>query len=190
MGSRSSTSAPRCPGSGANSYQQDLLNLWWNLWKEQGFASLPPYGHLTEAKRHTGLKIGDMCLLKQDNKVLGTYRLWLVLSAPFAADGWDTKIKVGYRTPQDDKKCSSLNEIKIDIERVALLAPFNDMELLWEIATDNAVGHDPEALAATKDESLDALVKDAAYKNSSGKDPQGMIKQANLVKLGRKGAYT
>ena len=39
----------------ASRYQQDLLNMWWKLWKEQGFASLPPYGHLTEAKRHAGL---------------------------------------------------------------------------------------------------------------------------------------
>ena len=56
----------------ASSYQQDLLNLWWKPWKEQGFASLPPYGHLTEAKRHAGLKVGDVCFLNHDNKVRGT----------------------------------------------------------------------------------------------------------------------
>ena len=34
-----------------------------------------PYGHLTEAKRHAGLEVGDVCLLNHDNKVRGTYRL-------------------------------------------------------------------------------------------------------------------
>ena len=68
-------------------------------------------------------------------------------------------------------------------------APFNDRELLWEIAADDAMGHDPETLAATKDESLDALVK-AAANDASGKDPYGMTEQASLGKLGRKGAST
>ena len=112
------------------------------------------------------------------------------MSVPFSAGGWETKIKVGYRKHQNDKKCSPPNEIKINVERLALLAPFNHMELLWEIAADDAVSHDPETLAATKDEILDALVKDAAANNASGQNPHGMTKQANLGKLGRKGAST
>ena len=57
---------------GAGRYQQDLLNMWWKLWKEQGLASLLPYGHLKEAKRHANLEVGDVCLLNYDNKVCET----------------------------------------------------------------------------------------------------------------------
>ena len=64
---------------GVGRYQQDM---WWTLWKEQGLASLLPYGHLKEAKRHANLEVGDVCLLNYDNKVCGTYRLrpfWNIL---------------------------------------------------------------------------------------------------------------
>ena len=64
----------------ANIYQQDLLNLWWKLWKEQGFAGLSPYGHLMEAKRLASFEARDVCILNYDKRVCGTYRLCRVLS--------------------------------------------------------------------------------------------------------------
>ena len=76
---------------------QDLLNLWWKLWKEEGFASLPPYGHLTEAKKRTGLEVGDVCLLNHNNRVCGTYRLCYVLSNTISTGSLGRKVKVGCR---------------------------------------------------------------------------------------------
>ena len=105
----------------ASSYQQDLLNLWWTLWKEQGFASLPPYGHLT--KRHTGLKVGDVCLFNHDNKVCGTYRLCRVLSTTISTGGLARKVKVGYRERGAGEKYKPLIEVEIDVQRLVLLVP-------------------------------------------------------------------
>ena len=97
---------------------------------------------------------------------------------------------MGYRKHRGNKKCNPLTEIEIDEERLALLLPFNERELLWEIAADVVMGHDLKKIAATKDGSLDELFKDAAADAASGKDLQGMAKQASLGKPGGKGAST
>ena len=75
-----------------SSYQQDLLNLWWKLWKEEGFASLPLYGHLMEAKKQTGLEVGDVCLLNHENKGCGTYRLCSALSTTTSTGSLGRKV--------------------------------------------------------------------------------------------------
>ena len=136
---------------GASRYQQDLLNLWWKLWKEQGFASLPPYSHLTEAKRLDSFEVGDVCLLNYDNKVCGTYRLCRVLSTKTTTGRLTRKIKVGYKERRAGRKYEHrpLTEVEIDMQRLALLVPTNKMEQLREpdeLLKDNATGHNLKEL--------------------------------------------
>ena len=50
-------------------YQEELLDVWWQIWKEQGFPHLLPYHHHKQAKRHSNLKVGDICLLKYETKI-------------------------------------------------------------------------------------------------------------------------
>ena len=50
---------------GASRHQQDLVNLWWKPWKEQGFDKILAYDHLKESKRHANLKAGP-CAFNQD----------------------------------------------------------------------------------------------------------------------------
>ena len=56
-------------------YQEELLNVWWNLWKTQVFPHLLPYPNYKAAKRHVNLVEGDVCLLKYEGKVRGTFQL-------------------------------------------------------------------------------------------------------------------
>ena len=59
----------------SSKYQEELLNTWWNLWKIQVFPHLLPYPSYSAAKRHVDLKVGDVCLLKYEGKVRGTFQL-------------------------------------------------------------------------------------------------------------------
>ena len=87
-----------------------------------------------------------MCLLNHDNKVRGTYRLCHVLSTLISTGGLARKVKVGYRERWADKKYKPLTEIKIDVQRMALLVRINKMELLGEVAADETGGHDLKKL--------------------------------------------
>ena len=154
---------------GASRYQQDLLNLWWKLWKEQGFASLPPYSHLKEANRHANLKVGD-------NKVCGTYRLCQMLSTKC---GLVRKAKVGYKERLAGKKYKSkpLTEIEIDVQRLVLLVPTNEVERLREPDEKESV---KEEIDKIEDEAPDKLLKDLASGDATGRDLRELAKEAGL----------
>ena len=113
-----------------------------------------------------------------------------MLATPISTGGLGTKVKVGYREHRASKKHKPLTEIEINVEWLALLAPFNEKELLTEVAADDAINHDLEKIAATKDESSDELVKDAAANDTPGRILEGLAKEASLGKPDRKGAAT
>ena len=47
----------------------NLLNPWWGLWRQQGFAGGLPYNKLTDDRRTKNLKGDDVCLFQYENKV-------------------------------------------------------------------------------------------------------------------------
>ena len=62
-----------------NKYQEELLDIWWKQWFVQVFPNLLPYQRYKDSKRHRDLQVDDVCLLKYDGKVRGTYRLCRVV---------------------------------------------------------------------------------------------------------------
>ena len=153
---------------GASRNQQDLLNLWWKSWKEQGFTSLPPYSRRSDAKSHAVLKVGDVCILNHDNLVCGTYRLCRVLATQDHTGDRENKVRVSYR------ECCGVKArgqgpptiIKIETQKLALLVPAAKIELQEGSAkTDPGKGGNNR----TEDGTLSEVLKDDVTDESAGR---------------------
>ena len=108
-----------------SAYGDELLNQWWNQWKQVGFASMLPYPEIKHAKRHQNLQIGDVCLVYYDNKVKGTYMLCIVVEVVNACDGSERTVKVGFRPRRHcdagDYVSTPLFELEVAVQRLVLL---------------------------------------------------------------------
>ena len=104
----------------ASKYQRDLLDMWWKQWKEKGFASLLLHGRLKKIMTHANIEVRDVCLLNQDNKVCGTYKLCRVLRNEISTSGQMRMVKVGYEEI----------EIDVGVQKLVLLVPTDEVELL------------------------------------------------------------
>ena len=132
---RTSTSPP-CEGEvmgeegdfrASSGYVDNLLNTWWSLWKQQGFASLLPYNRLKDERRHKNLREGDVCLLQYENKVKNTYRLCRIKEVKVSEDGLVRTVTVGYRAKRKGKLLPyvsvPLTTMDVAIQRLVLLVP-------------------------------------------------------------------
>ena len=104
-----------------------LLDTWWSLWRQQGFASLLPYNKIKDGKRHTNLQEGDVCLLQYENKVKNTYRLCRVIAVKKSEDGLVRTVTVAYKARRTGKLLphvsSPLTTMDVAIQRLVLLVP-------------------------------------------------------------------
>ena len=80
----------------ADQYLQELMLMWWKMWKQCALPSLLPYYRWEESRRHRNLREGDVCLLLFESKVLANYRLCRVLKAEPSEDGCVRTVTVGY----------------------------------------------------------------------------------------------
>ena len=132
---RTSTS-PLCEGEvmgeegefrASSGYVNNLLNTWWSLWKQQGFASLLPYNKLKDERRHKNLREGDVCLLQCENKVMNTYRLCRIKEVKVSEDGLVRTVTIGYRAKRKGKMLpyvsAPLTTMDVAIQRLVLLVP-------------------------------------------------------------------
>ena len=114
-----------------------------------------------------------------------------MLSTKVSSDGRARKVKVGYKECRAGKKQKSkpLTEIQIDVQWLVFLVPTNKMELLKDVAADDAAGHDLaesfkkaslERMDVTKDEAPDELFKVIAADAAIGHDLKGVAKEACL----------
>ena len=55
-------------------YISELETVWWRTFHKQVFSSLLPFHSYKAAKRHVNLRVGDVCLLKYENKIKSDYR--------------------------------------------------------------------------------------------------------------------
>merc|ERR1711888_107913 len=46
----------------SNEYLENLTQMWWKLWTEQGFPTLLPYYKYMDSKRHQSFRVNDVCL--------------------------------------------------------------------------------------------------------------------------------
>ena len=111
----------------SSGFIDNLLNTWWSLWKQQGFASLLPYNRLKDEKRHKNLREGDVCLLQYENKVKNTYRLCRVKEVKVSEDGLVRTVTIVYRAKRKGKVLPyvsvPLTTMDVAIQRLVLLVP-------------------------------------------------------------------
>ena len=116
----------------ASRYQEELLNVWWNLWREQVFPHLLLYYQHKEAKHHINLKQGDICLLKYDNKIRGTYRLCRILEVCVSQDSIVHTVTVGFRPRKTCKggvgyQNTKLEQKEVAVQHLFLLCPQEEL---------------------------------------------------------------
>ena len=111
----------------SSDHVDNLLNTWWALWKQQGFASLLPYNRLKDERRHKNLKEGDVCLLQYENKVKNTYRLCRVKEVKESEEGLVRTVTIVYRAKRKGKLLPyvsvPLTTMDVAIQRLVLLVP-------------------------------------------------------------------
>ena len=61
-------------------YSQNLLKAWWNLYYIQVFPYLLPFRRYKDTKRLRNFQVDDVCFLKYDGKVQPSYRLCKVVN--------------------------------------------------------------------------------------------------------------
>lgn len=55
-------------------YLAELETAWWQQFHCQAFASFLPFHSYKQSRRHVNLRVGDICLLKYENKIKSDYR--------------------------------------------------------------------------------------------------------------------
>ena len=114
----------------ADSFQEELLMVWWNLWKEQ----VLPYQRYKDTERHDNLRVEDICLLKYDNKVKATYCLCIIREIFHSNGGVVCNVTVGYRPRKlcggsKKYKPSPLEIIPVGVQRMVLICPAEELNL-------------------------------------------------------------
>ena len=113
-------------------FQEELLNSWWNLWRVQAYPHLLPYQRFKDASRQKNLQVGDVCLVKYDNKVKATYRLCFVKKVFLSNGGVVRTGEVGYRPrqlcgPDRATKRAPLEILPVGVQRLVLICPAEEL---------------------------------------------------------------
>ena len=112
-------------------YQEELLDTWWAMWKVQVFPHLIAYPNYKAAKRHKNLQVGDVCLLKYDGKIRGTFRLCQVIEVWKDDQGLVRTVQVGYRPRRKEEslpyKAVKLEVLKVGVQRLVLILAKEDL---------------------------------------------------------------
>ena len=122
----------------SSSHIDNLLNAWWSLWRQQGFASLLPYNKLKDQCRHKNFREGDICLLQYENKVKNTYRLCRVTKVKESKDGLMRTVKIKYRAKRKSKLLPNvsvlLTSMDVAIQRLVFVVPSEAGEVMEDEA--------------------------------------------------------
>jgi hypothetical protein len=110
-------------------YSDILLQSWWSAWYPQVFDNLIPYQSYRDAKRHSNLAVGDVCLLRYDSKVMATYSYCRVIKVE-EKEGIVRNVVVKLGRRGKDAVCK---EMKVGVHRLALVTPVENVEK--ELAT-------------------------------------------------------
>ena len=111
-------------------YQEELLDSWWNLWKVQVFPHLLPHNGYKAAKRHLNLRVGDVCLLKYDGKIRGTYRLCRITEIYPDDHGVVRTLMIAYRPKKKETSLPyvprTLDTMVVGVQRLVLIQAEED----------------------------------------------------------------
>ena len=108
---------------GADKYQEELLTVWWNMWKIQVLPSLIPYNRYKDAGRHRNLVPGDVCLMNREGKFRGSFQLCKVERVQAGDEGIVRTVVVKIKKKGDGFKCV---EKEVGIQRLVLVLSLED----------------------------------------------------------------
>ena len=113
-------------------YVAELETVWWSQFHKQVFSSLLPFHSYKVAKRHVNLRVGDVCLLKYENKVKSEYR-YCRISEVFP-DGEGVVRTVSVRLRPRDKRDNKLPykykapvTMVVGVQRLVLIVASEDI---------------------------------------------------------------
>merc|ERR1711942_110857 len=112
----------------SNEYLENLTQMWWKLWMEQGFPTLLPYYKYKDSKRHQNLQVNDVCLIKYKTKVTSTYRLCRVNKLLTSADGLMRSVEVRLGKKKHSKRNLPSECLVTAIQRLVLLVPVGELQ--------------------------------------------------------------
>ena len=115
-------------------YLSELETAWWRQFHCQAFSSLLPFHGYKESKRHNNLRVGDVCLLKYENKIKADYRYCRVESVFPDDQGVVRTVNVKMR-PRDNRdkalpyKAKAPVVMNVGVQRLVLIVPAEDIEV-------------------------------------------------------------
>ena len=112
----------------SNEYLENLTQMWWELWMEQGFPTLLSYYKYKDSKRHQNLQVNDVCLIKYETKVTSTYRLCQVSKLMHSEEGVVKTVEVQLGNRKFSKKNPPVKNLVTAVQRLVLLVPADELE--------------------------------------------------------------
>ena len=115
-------------------YLSELETAWWRQFHCQAFASFLPFHSYKESKRHSNLRVGDVCLLKYENKIKSDYRYCRVESVFPDDQGVIRTVNVKLR-PRDKRdkalpyKAKAPVIMNVGVQRLVLIVPEEEIEV-------------------------------------------------------------
>ena len=124
----------------ADQYLQELMVMWWKLWKQRALTSLLPYYRSEKAKIHRNLREGDICLLLYESKILANYRLCRVQKAEPSEDGCVWTVTIGYLPRKAQIRVAyhpvPLEQKEVAIQQLVLIMPVEEQTGEKQVASD------------------------------------------------------
>ena len=114
-------------------YVAELEKVWWHQFHCQVFASLLPFHSLKASKRHINLRVGDVCLIKYENKIKADYRYCRIVNIFPDEEGVVRTVEVKLR-PRDQRdkalpyKAKAPVKMIVGVQRLVLVTPQEDIE--------------------------------------------------------------
>lgn len=115
-------------------YLSELETAWWRQFHCQAFSSFLPFHGYKESKRHNNLRVGDVCLLKYENKIKADYKYCRVESVFPDDQGVVRTVNVKMR-PRDNRdkalpyKAKAPVVMNVGVQRLVLIVPAEDIEV-------------------------------------------------------------
>ena len=125
-------------------YSMELMQYWVREYEKQVFYSLLPYQKWKDAKRHTNLRVGDVCMLMYPGKIQDKYRYCRVDEVHPDQDGVVRNVTVTLRCRNAREKlllykAKKPMKIKVGVQRLCLICPQEEISNQLNGASDEKV---------------------------------------------------
>ena len=125
-------------------YNMELKQFWEREFERQVFFSLLPYQKWKDAKRHTNLMVGDVCLLMYPGKIQDKYRYCRVDEVHPDQEGVVRNVTVSLRSRNSREKLLLYQarkpmKMKVGIQRLSLICPQEEIKIQLDAASGKEV---------------------------------------------------